>query len=224
MATPGVDRIAAGVDDTVIRERQMKEADTGKLRRHLVDDPVRTLRTAYALGFIPARLIATKLDLNMRRFGRKYDDVPAKSRFTGTTEESSARSSSFQDGQPHLPRCKASDKFGFAGSIESASLNSGESVRPMFCAMPSPMSARGIRRFHLIALIDPNRDWLPGPCRALRHLIASFGRNMITVRSETTHVWVKFDGDQLSARRMKRAHQLTKPSDARCAGEEALPF
>jgi hypothetical protein len=50
MATPGVDRIAAGVDDTVIRERQMKEADTGKLRRHLVDDPVRTRRTALSWG------------------------------------------------------------------------------------------------------------------------------------------------------------------------------
>src|SRR5882757_3356244 len=31
--------------------------------------------------------------------------------------------------------------------------------------------------------------------RGLRDLIASFGQNIVTVPSETTHVWVKFDRD-----------------------------
>jgi hypothetical protein len=34
----------------------------------------------------------------------------------------------------------------------------------------------------------PMRHWQRAPCRALRHLIASFDRNMITVPSETMHV------------------------------------
>ena len=34
----------------------------------------------------------------------------------------------------------------------------------------------------------PRRHWQSGSCRGLRDLIASFGQNMITVPSETTHV------------------------------------
>lgn len=33
-------------------------------------------------------------------------------------------------------------------------------------------------------------------CRGSRDMIASFGQNIITVPSETTHVQVKFDRDQ----------------------------
>ncbi len=42
----------------------------------------------------------------------------------------------------------------------------------------------------------PRRHWQSGSCRGLRDLIASFGQNIITVLSETTHVEVKFDRDQ----------------------------
>jgi hypothetical protein len=33
-----------------------------------------------------------------------------------------------------------------------------------------------------------DRHWQPDSCRGLRHLIAPFDQNMITVLSETTHV------------------------------------
>jgi hypothetical protein len=44
---------------------------------------------------------------------------------------------------------------------------------------------------------------------------------MITDLHETTPVQVKFDRDQLVARRMTTAHQLTRPADV---GEGALQF
>jgi hypothetical protein len=47
----------------------------------------------------------------------------------------------------------------------------------------------------------------------LRDLIASFGQNMITVPSETTHVWVKFDRD----------HACCDPVDA-CLSRWGLLF
>jgi hypothetical protein len=86
--TACIDRIATGVDGAGIRQRQMYEADTGDIRRHLVDDPVRTQRTALP-AFHPALhpLIAVKRDLIMRRFGQNCDDVLTKF------------------GKEHTPRC-----------------------------------------------------------------------------------------------------------------------
>jgi hypothetical protein len=49
----------------------------GEVRRHLVDDPVRTRRTAL-LKLHPHRLNAIKLDLNMHRLGQNCDDVLTK--------------------------------------------------------------------------------------------------------------------------------------------------
>jgi hypothetical protein len=56
-----------------MRQRQTDEAGIGEIRRPLVDDPVRTRIPRH-----PDLLIAIKLDLNMRRFGRNCDDVLTK--------------------------------------------------------------------------------------------------------------------------------------------------
>jgi len=51
--------------------------------------------------------------------------------------------------------------------------------RQEFCNAHSEVSSVGSGR--------PRRHWQSGPCRNLRHVIASLGQNIITVPSETTH-------------------------------------
>lgn len=50
-----IDWIPAGADGAGTRPRHMNETDTGEIRRHLVDHPVRTRRTAL-LTFHPVSI------------------------------------------------------------------------------------------------------------------------------------------------------------------------